>query len=123
MNKGLMGLAAGVLALAAMEAGAQDAYKCSTRDGVVYSQLPCPGGRAVGAPRKAASERNAVPPQDRAHRVQRASLPPEKREECNALDTTLADEKATLAKLPQPPTPAEEKGLLNAKMRYRKLHC
>jgi hypothetical protein len=123
MKKVLLGLAAGVLALAATQAGAQAAYKCSTRNGVTYSQVPCAGGREVGAPRSHASDRNAVPPQDRAHRVQRASLPPEKREECKALDTKLAAEKAALAKLPQPATPAEEKGLLNAKMRYRKLHC
>jgi hypothetical protein len=123
MKQCLMGLAAGVLALAATQAGAQPAYKCSTRNGVTYSQVPCAGAREVGAPRSHASDRNAVPPQDRAHRVQRASLPPARQEECKALDTRLVEEQAMLAKLPQPPTPAEEKGLLNAKMRYRKLHC
>ena len=123
MKKGLLGLAACALALAASQAGAQAAYKCTTRDGVIYSQVPCAGAHEVGAPRKHVSDRNTPPPQDRAKRVQRASLTPEKREECNALDTTLADEEAALAKLPQPPTPAEEKNLLNARMRYRKLHC
>jgi len=123
MNKGLWSLAACVLALAAGQAGAQAAYKCKTRDGVTYSQVPCPGAREVGASKVSTSDRNAVPSQDRAHRVQRQSLPPEKREECNALDVTLAEEKAALDKLPQPATPADEKKLLNAKMRYRKLHC
>ena len=123
MKKVLMGLVAGACVLAAMPAGAAAAYKCSTRNGVIYSDLPCPGGREVGVPRKPASDRHAVPPQDRARRVQRASLPPEKREECAALDVKLAEEQATLDKLPQPATAADEKALLNAKMRYRKLHC
>ena len=124
MKKGLMGLAAGVLALAAAQAGAQPAYKCSTRNGVIYSEVPCAAGaRDVSKPRVTRTfDRNAVPPQDRARRVQRASLPPEKQEECRALDTKLADEQAALAALPEP-TAADEKGLLNAKMRYRKLRC
>jgi hypothetical protein len=123
MKNGLRLLAASVLALAASQAGAQAAYKCATRNGVTYSQVPCPGAREVGAPRIKTTDHNATPSQDRAHRVQRASLPPEKQKECKALDATLLEEQATLAKLPQPPTAAEEKGLLNAKMQYRKLHC
>ena len=123
MKKGLMGLAAGVLALAAAQAGAQPAYKCSTRNGVTYSQVPCGSTRDVTAPRVTRTfDRNAVPPQDRAKRVQRASLPPEKQAECKALDTKLVEEQAALAALTQP-TAADEKGLLNAKMRYRKLRC
>jgi hypothetical protein len=123
MKKGLMGLAAGVLALAAAQAGAQPAYKCSTRNGVTYSQVPCGSARDVTAPRVSRTfDRNAVPPQDRAKRVQRASLPPEKQQECKALDTRLVEEQAALSALPEP-TPADEKGLLNAKMRYRKLRC
>ncbi|MDB5860114.1 MAG: hypothetical protein JWQ76_3803 [Ramlibacter sp.] len=123
MKKGLRSLVAGVIALAAMQAGAQPAYKCSTRSGVTYSQVPCAGAREVGAPRISKSDRNAVPPQDRAHRVQRASLTPAKRQECELLDTRLVEERAALSKLPQPATPADEKALLNVKMRYRKLHC
>src|SRR4051812_47814301 len=123
MKNGLRLLAAGVLVLAASQAGAQAAYKCATRNGVTYSQVPCPGAREVGAARVSTTDRNATPSQDRAHRVQRASLPPEKQKQCAALDTTLTEEQAALARLPQPPTAAEEKGLLNAKMQYRKLHC
>jgi hypothetical protein len=123
MKNGLRMLAAGVLVLAASQAGAQAAYRCATSKGVTYSQVPCPGAREVAAPRAGKTDRNAVPSQDRAHRVQRASLPPETQKQCKGLDTTLAEEQATLAKLPQPPTPAQEKGLLNAKMQYRKLHC
>lgn len=123
MKQGVWALGACVLALAAGQAGAQAAYKCTTRNGVTYSQVPCPGAREVGAAHAKTSDRNAVPSQDRARRVQRQSLTPEKREECNALDKTLADEKAALDKLPQPPTPAQEKNLLNAKIRYGQLHC
>ena len=123
MKTGLMGLVAGAIVLAATQADAQPAYKCSTRDGgVTYSQVPCAGARDVTAPRSSKADHNAVPPQDRAHRVQRASLPPEKQAECKVLDTTLVEEQAALSRLPQP-TPADEKGLLTAKMRYRKLHC
>ena len=124
MKKGLTGLAACALALAAAQAGAQPAYKCSTRNGVTYSQVPCGSARNVAEPRTGRkSDRNAVPPQDRARRVQRASLPPARQEECKALDAKLAEEQAALAKLPQPPTPADEKALLNAKIQYRKLKC
>ena len=123
MKKRLMALAACALALAATQAGAQAAYKCKTRDGVTYSQVPCPGGREVGASRAKTSDHNTVPSQDRARRVQRQSLTPEKREECNALDRTLADEKAALDKLPHSPTDAEEKNLVNARIRYGQLHC
>jgi hypothetical protein len=123
MKQGVRALAVCALALAAGQAGAQTAYKCTTRNGVTYSQVPCPGAREVGTAHAKSSDRNAVPSQDRARRVQRQSLTPEKREECNALDKTLADEKAALDQLPQPPTPAQEKNFLNAKIRYGKLHC
>ena len=125
MKTGLMGLVAGAIVLATTQAGAQPAYKCSSRNGgVTYSQVPCPGAREVTAPHKVSkTDRNAVPPQERAHRVQRASLPPEKQAQCKELDTTLVEEQQALARLPQPPTPADEKALLNAKMKYRKLHC
>ena len=114
MKQGVWALGACALALAlvAGQAGAQAAYKCTTRSGVTYSQVPCPGAREVGTAHAKTTDRNAVPSQDRARRVQRQSLTPEKREECNALD-----------KLPQPPTAAQEKNFLNAKIRYGKLHC
>jgi hypothetical protein len=123
MKKGLLVLVAAVAVLAATQAGAQPAYKCSTRNGVTYSQVPCAGAREVASPRRKTTDRYAVPPQDRARLAQRAQLPPAKREECKALDARLVEEQAALAKLPQPATPADEKALLNAKMRYRKLHC
>ena len=121
--KGIMGLVAGAIVLAATQAGAEPAYKCSTRNGVVYSQVPCAGAKEVAASRSGKADRYAVPPQDRARRVQRQSLPPETQQECNALDTRLVEEQAALDKLPQPATAGDEKALLNAKMRYRKLHC
>jgi len=122
-----MGRGAGSLAALAvgwsMLCGAADAgppYKCGAH---TYSDLPCTGGREVGAAKPRRLDHNATPPQDRAKLARRAELKPEVRQQCEALDVQLMEQQAALDKLPQPVTPTDERELTQSKLKFRKLHC
>ena len=85
------------LALAAAQAlapvQAQDAmYKCYSKGGVVYSQIPC--GKPLDAPKPRVNVRYQTPSQDRAKAARRATLSAEARQECSALDTRLQQQEA-----------------------------
>lgn len=115
----LAALAAGLFVLCGV-AGADPAYKCGAHS---YSDLPCSGGREVGAARPQHLDHHAVPPQDRARLARRAGLKPQVREQCEALDVQLVEQQTALTKLPQPVTPADERELVESKLKFRKLHC
>lgn len=131
---------------AAPSAGAQQVYKCSSRSGVVYSQLPCSkkavSTDAADVPVKPNSkeadlrraEQNRVMarsmrprPGETAEqfevRRRRAPLMPEDREECARIDTRMPVEAASLTN----PDPAEvakaEAALAASKKRFASLRC
>ena len=121
------GMVAGLLALAALgavEAGAQPAaYRCASRGGVTYSQVPCPGGRPVGVPTRRVTDKSRPPPQDRAVAAKRASLSAQDRQECRGLDRQLRDEERGLRLKGAAATLDDEMPLVRAKKRFRELKC
>ena len=85
--------AAALMAVAGL-APAQDTptYKCYSRGQVVYSQLPCNGGKEVGSATARKTDKYTPPPQDRAKVARRAQLTPEAREECSALEVRIKEQ-------------------------------
>lgn len=113
-----------VVALAGSPAGAQAAaYRCYSGGTVQYSQVPCPGGRAVGAPARRVTDKSKPPPQDRAVAAKRAVLTPQERQECRALDRTLRDEERAVRLKGAAVTIEDEMPLVRAKKRFRELKC
>ncbi|GAB3763856.1 hypothetical protein GCM10028796_17840 [Ramlibacter monticola] len=113
-------------ALGAVYAGAQPtAYRCKVGGTVTYSQLPCPGGggREVGAKPHRVTDKAKEPPQDRAVLAKRASLTPEDRQECRALDQRLREEERALQKLGPAATIQDEMPLVYSKKKFRELKC
>lgn len=117
-------LAAACVLLLAMPVHAQEtAYKCATRRGVTYSQVPCPGGREVGAHNTRTTDKWKAPPQDRATRVRRARLSEQERQECSALDGQLREQQEMLKAKAGTATLQDEMPLVFSKKRYRELRC
>jgi hypothetical protein len=97
-----------------------DAYRCGAR---TYSQVPCPGGRPVGGKPQRVTDKSKAPPQDRAVAAKRASLTPEDRQECRALDGQLREEQRALRAKGEAATLDDEMPLVRAKKRFRELRC
>jgi hypothetical protein len=109
-----------------MAAGAQAqtaAYKCVSQGTVVYSQVPCAGARAVKERLPRNTDKWKKPPQDRAKIARRALLSPEDRQECSALDDTLAEQDQMVKAKGEAVTLEDEMPLVRSKKRYRELRC
>jgi hypothetical protein len=116
-------VAACLLAAAGTGQAQQRAYKCVTKGGVTYSQVPCAGAREVGAKKVRVTDKWKAPPQDRATRVRRARLTPGEREECSALDQRLGEQQQALKAKGEGATLEDEMPLVFSKKRYRELKC
>ena len=120
------------LLVAVTSAGAQDTqypnrvtpvdppvYKC----GGTYTDVNC-GGRQVNSHRVSKTfDKNALPPQDRARQMARATLPSETREKCNVLEGQIRTEERRLKAKGQPATEAEEGDLAIQRVHYREMRC
>ena len=121
--------AAAWLLLAGAPAGAQEApaltptYKCQSNGRVVYTQIPCSGGRQLGSAGVKSAEKYKTPPQDRAKAARRAQLTPEARQECTALEGRMKEQEAELKAKGTEPTLQEETPLVKTKLRFRELKC
>lgn len=102
----------------------QPIYKCGSRNAPVYTQVPCNGGKQLGAKRaKAAKDPAATPPQDRARLMARAKLPPETREQCNALEGDIKSAEGRIKAEPGSVTEKDEGDLAIRRIRFRELRC
>lgn len=123
-GQGIRAALLAAVALAGWAAQAQPAaYRCGSRGAVTYSQVPCPGGRPVGAPVHRVTDKSKPPPQDRAVAAKRARLSPEERQECRGLDRQLRDEERLLRAKGEAVTIDDEMPLVRAKKRFRELKC
>jgi hypothetical protein len=118
-------MAAAWLLLAALPAQAQNTptYKCVSKGRVVYTQVPCAGGRELGAAGPKRTDKHKPPPQDRATIARRARLSPEEKQECRALDARLKQQEGELKAMGASATLQDEMPLVRSKQRYRELHC
>lgn len=99
------------------------AYKCVSRGTVLYSQVPCPGGRDVNAATTRATDKSKQPPQDRAKIARRATLTPEDRRECSALDSTMLAQQKELKARGDSVTIEDEMPFVRNQKRFRELRC
>ena len=125
MTAGAMRWAIALFALAGLQAPvqAQDTamYKCYSKGGVVYSQLPC--GKPLNQPRPRVNVRYETPSQDRAKAARRAPLTAEARQECSALDTRLREQEAEFKAKGDAAAIQDEMPLVRSKKRFRELKC
>lgn len=119
----LVGAAALLLGAAADQAQGTPMYKCGHRDGVTYSQVPCPGGRQLGVSAPSRTDKRRPVPQDRATIARRAVLTAEERQECKVLDRRLVEQAAQLEARGESVTLDDEMPLVRSKKRFRELHC
>lgn len=123
------GMAAAWLLLAAAPALAQDeqvtppTYKCGSKGKVVYSQMPCPGGREISASGAHRTDKYQPPPQDRAKAARRAQLTPQAREECTGLEGRIKEQDAEFKAKGPSATVQDETPLVKSKLRYHELKC
>jgi hypothetical protein len=123
------GLAAAWLLLAAASARAQDepvtppTYKCVSKGKVVYTQIPCQGGREISASGAHRTDKYQPPPQDRAKATRRAQLAPEVREECTGLEGRIKEQDAEFKAKGPGATVQDETPLVKSKLRYNELKC
>ena len=123
------GMAAAWLLLAAAPALAQDeqvtppTYKCVSKGKVVYSQMPCPGGREISASGAHRTDKYQPPPQDRAKAARRAQLTPQAREECTGLEGRIKEQDAEFKAKGPSATVQDETPLVKSKVRYHELKC
>jgi hypothetical protein len=126
MRRGIaMAMGAAVLTGAAGLAPAQDTptYKCYSRGQVVYSQLPCNGGKEVGSATARKTDKHTPPPQDRAKIARRAQLTPEAREECRALEVRIKEQDTEFKAMGPTATVQDETPLVKSKLRFNELKC
>jgi hypothetical protein len=98
----------------------QPVYQC----GQTYTHVPCNGGREVGGKRVTRTfDKNSLPPQDRARKMARAMLPPDTREKCNVLESTIRKEESRLRSKGDAVTEAEEGDLAIQRVHYREMRC
>jgi hypothetical protein len=118
-------MAAAWLLLAASPAHAQNTptYKCVSKGRVVYSQIPCPGGRELGVAGPRRTDKHKAPPQDRATIARRSRLSPEDKQECKALDERLKQQEGELKAMGASATLQDEMPLVKNKQRFRELRC
>jgi hypothetical protein len=107
----------------AEESGNAPTYKCWRRGEVMYSQLPCAGGKPIGGTKPRVNVRYETPPQDRAKAARRGMLTAEAREECTALDARLHSQEQELKIKGPAATLQDEMPLVQSKKRYRELKC
>jgi len=123
------GMAAAWLLLAAAPARAQEeqvtppTYKCVSKGKVVYTQIPCPGGREISASGAHKTDKYQPPPQDRAKAARRAQLTPEAREECTGLEGRIKEQDAEFKAKGPGATVQDETPLVKSKLRYHELKC
>jgi hypothetical protein len=98
-------------------------YKCVRRGEVVYSQLPCTGGKLVGGGKPRVNVRYETPPQDRAKAARRGMLSEAARQECTALDARLHAQEQELKARGDEATLGDEMPLVQSKKRFRELKC
>lgn len=101
----------------------QPAYKCVSKGRVVYTQVPCAGGRLVGPAGARRADKYQAPPQDRAKLARRARLAPEARQECTALEGRMREQEAELKAKGPAVTIQDETPLVKARLRFRELKC
>ena len=124
MKNRWLGAAAAALLLVAAQGRAQDAqYKCASRDGVLYTDKPCTGGRDLVPGQARSSPRYTPPPQDRAKLARRAQLEPEVRQECEALESRMRELDTLLKAKGDLAAPDDERPLVQGKLRFRELRC
>jgi hypothetical protein len=121
--RAILGAAALMAMAGASHAQVDPAYKCWSRSGVTYTQVPCPGGRQVGATVRASTDKARPVPQDRARIAKRAVLTEEERQECRALDASLVEQETELRAKGDGATLEDEMPLVHSKKRYRELRC
>jgi len=107
----------------AQDASSTPTYKCGRRGAVVYSQLPCGGGKVIGANKPRVNVRYETPPQDRAKAARRGMLSADARQECTALDGRLHAQEVELKSRGDAATLQDEMPLVQSKKRYRELKC
>jgi hypothetical protein len=114
-------LVLGACLLAALPAAdaEQLVFKCGSRRGTTYSDVPCRGSTLQSAPHRE-TPRTTAQPQDRAKAMNRAQLAPKKREECERLDVQLREDKAAFASSGEA---SAENTLVRTRLRYNDLHC
>jgi len=99
-------------------------YKCYSKGGhVVYSQLPCNGGKEVGTGTARKTDKYTPPPQDRAKVARRAQLTPEAREECTALEVRIKEQDTEFKAKGPSATVQDETPLVKSKLRFNELKC
>jgi Domain of unknown function (DUF4124) len=99
------------------------AYKCVSRGTVLYSQVPCPGGREIGATSARTTDKWKTPPQDRATIAKRSVLSAEERQECSSLDGTMLQQKRMLKAKGDTVSIEDEMPLVRNQKRFRELRC
>ena len=107
----------------AQEASGTPTYKCVVRGEVVYTQMPCAGGKVVGGGKRRVNVRYETPPQDRAKAARRGMLSEEARHECTALDTRLHAQEEELKARGDAASLQDEMPLVQSRKRYRELKC
>jgi hypothetical protein len=101
----------------------QITYKCTGRSGVTYTEVPCAGGKEIGATTRRITDKSVAPPQDRATIARRATLSADDRAECVALDARMREQATQLKSLGTGATLQDEMPLVQSKKRYRELGC
>lgn len=117
--------AAAFIALLAVHAQAQEspAYRCDSKRGVTYTDIPCLGAREVGATKSRTTNRHAVPPQDRAKLARRAQLTPESRQECETLDVQIRELDSIVKAKGNTVTADDERPLVQSRLKAREMRC
>ena len=98
-------------------------YKCYSRGQIVYTQLPCNGGKEVGPATARKTDKYTPPPQDRAKVARRAQLTPEAREECTALEVRIKEQDTEFKAKGPTATVQDETPLVKSKLRFNELKC
>ncbi|HVE52555.1 MAG TPA: hypothetical protein VNB23_04165 [Ramlibacter sp.] len=119
----ILGAATLLVAAGAAHAQVDPAYKCWSRSGVTYTQVPCAGGKQVGTSGRSRTDKTQPVPQDRARIAKRAVLSDEDRRECTALDARMAEQEAELRAKGDGATLDDEMPLVRSKKRFRELRC
>jgi hypothetical protein len=99
------------------------AYKCLSKGRVVYTQVPCAGGREIGPAGPRRSDKYKEPPQDRAKLARRGQLSPEARQECTRLEGRIREQEAEFKAKGPGATIEDETPLVKTRLRFRELKC
>ena len=95
-------------------------FKCSSKRGVTYSQVQCPGGKELVPTPRRVTRTFPPPPQDRAVLARRAPLSDDAKRECRRLDAWLPQQEQLL----RTAFDAErDRAWVQGKLRYREMGC